>query len=194
MGPPLKEVELGAAARDYIVATLSRGLILARLTLERLDLDRGGFVTVVPGDASAERAGQFDMGGLVQGAVITEYVAQRIVNHQHLAGDVFIAENALARCADPEHPADPPQRFCVGDGVFEYADCAQSTDVLRAISMADAGFSLNGFVTAKQSSRVRLPTHRRQASKRLLGELASATNLILVRAYDGEGFVLWERR
>ncbi|MEA3502005.1 MAG: hypothetical protein U9R47_04465 [Actinomycetota bacterium] len=192
----LTEFDLGHRGLEHVKRSLEGGLDLARLIPGLVDLTQGRCFTFLPPSTPPERRFSFLEGGLVRGVAASSVFSTLVLGALLSARyGLLVAENALARCGDPVLDGEPAERFCVGNDVYEYvtAEAATRDAIKRAFRTADAGYTLNAIVTTP-TRRVSLPRSRAIASGTVLGEVAEHTALVLTRAYDGEGFVVWVPR
>lgn len=186
------EFDMGTAGCGYLHDTFSQGLTLAKRVLERTDLSAGRVTTWAPSNTPASRLLSWDEGGLVPASLVTKMVVDTItLQMPTITNAVMVAENALAHCSDPIVRQAPVGRFCYGEEVYEYTTALGGRgEVNKALRRADADFSLNAVVASRTASG---PVGRAPGLD-FLEELASGVCLLLARAYDGEGFVVWRRR
>lgn len=192
MSHDLIEIELGAAGQHHVKDHLMTGGTLAKFLLGQVELDEGVTSALVPPGTSIDRACRFDEGGLM--ASSQSYTEAGVLISSLLAAAtndmVFVAENAMARVGDPDVELER-WRFALGSEVCEYRTGAHSTptDVRDALVTANASYTLNGFVLPLPRTK-RLPEFCATADQSLLEDFGRP-RLVLVRAYDGEGFVFW---
>jgi hypothetical protein len=192
----LMEFDLGRRGLEHVEGALEGGLTLAQLVRSAVDLSQGRCFTFLPSSTLEERRFNFLEGGLIRVAsansVFATLVQGALLSARH---GVFVAENALARREDPVLDREPTERFCFGDDIYEYvtAEAVRRDAIAEAIRMADAGYTLNA-VIATPTEGISLPRSRATASETVLREVAEHVALVLTRAYDGEGFVVWVPR
>ena len=184
----LRQRRLGDAGRRRVRDCVAAGLTLGRLLAEQLDFERGVATTFAPPGASDARLLQWDEGGLLRAPVGW----QRLVDHLGLwlgrRDRVLVAENVLARPPDPVLRHASGSRFFVADEVYEYLVAGSAEGSIEAtLRRADAGYSLNAVVTSVE----RGPQAIEDVG--FLHQLVSRVEVVVTRAYDGEGFVVWDR-
>jgi len=189
----LTEFDLGVQGMQHVKRSLEGGLGLSRLIVESFDLNVGRCFTLLPSSTPQRTTLDFLEGGL-QKVNTTNMVFATLLQGVLLTTSfgILVAENSLARCDDPIIDGEPVHRFCVKGAVYEYVP---SRDITRkgiesAIRIADAGYRLN-LVATTPRRKISLPRSRSTANEGVLHDLALGAAIVLVRAYDGEGFVAW---
>ncbi len=187
-------VSVGQQGAEYLHSAFEGGLSLAQEVLRSVDISEGACVSLVPGGARDDLVDDFARGGLGPTGVAVAGLATVVEERQTVGGGVFIAENAMAKPSDPTSPEDPAARFSFGEEVYEYSRAVEaSVGRLEAlIQHADAGYSMNAVLSTSDVAR-ELPEHLGSIDSERLRRLAAGAVMLVARAYDGEGFVLWQR-
>lgn len=183
---PLDRVDLGADGISRVSSALSDGLTLARLVLEGTDLSAGRAYAMVPRGIPRPRLLRWDEGGLMssdQGLKAVSAELRPLLQGPH---SVLVAEDALASASDPVIQKQSGGCFTYSKEVYEYGVAPADRDGIEScLRMADAGYTLNAVV----AQGVEPPAN--PEDERYLRRIAEGTRLVVTRAYDGEGFVLW---
>lgn len=184
---PVQRRDITNLATPWLRTRLSRGKLLSRTVLHRIDLDNGTAVTFVEPNVADASLVRWEVGGIASCRSSTDQLVKTI--HESIQGQqlYFVAENADARASDPHLRRAGGKRFCVGDDVYEFVSPGASEDDIRqCIYRADAGYTLNGFVI----SLGRTPSSVETVE--LFQNIPAGPEIIVVRAYDGESFVVWQ--
>lgn len=189
-----EKVSLGEEARAYIQRSLRAGLTLGGLIARRINLAEGDVFAFLPQDVDHRAFSEFRYGGIARHASAAARVEERI---REFSGRqppaLFVAENAVAACTDPLVQKYATSTFCYRGEVYHWLELkeVEPQDVLATMRMANSGWLLNCLVSSLAS-----PGDPRFALTNCtittLDVLADRTELVVVRAYDGEGYVVWQ--
>jgi hypothetical protein len=203
-------VTLGPMAMDYLRLRLGQGRSLSRELSRHSDLERGVTFTLLPANVAESAAYQFERGIISEStrppihtvpsglkiqakpnsdAAYGEVLASRLAA---LPGSRLLIEDALAKPTDSGLARSPiPFWIFDDDVIFAVPHAADAGHIGAALSFARSW----GMVAAltqvdgqpTQDSPVHLTAHQ-------LISFAENASLILVEAYDGEGYIVWEKR
>ena len=207
----LERYVLGEAGIAYIRERLSAGKTLSSLLLQRLDLEKGHAWSWLPVGITDEQAMRFDDGGvtlLEMGERPQRFGRWEPVYNQSkplLVSriEAFLKQNERAYCLfeDPEasksdpgiqvHP-EMPLAF-VHDEVYVLLNhrLATPSDIEFGISWMGAWWGYPA-VLATVPAAAKLLIPRTEINHEQLGEIVNHVALLFFKAYDAEGFVLWE--
>ena len=187
-------VSVGQQGVEYVELAFEHGLSLAHAVLRSVDLPAGDCLALVPSDIGEGIVPDFAHGGLGQSRATVSGLASLVAERLRVDGGAFIAENAMARSSDPVRPDDPAARFSFDEEVYEYALAEQATvsRLASLIQLADAGYSMNAVLSTAHVGG-ELPERLAPIDSEKLRRVAAGAVLLVARAFDGEGFVLWER-
>jgi hypothetical protein len=212
----LKEIKLGKEGRDFIRGYLADGKTMSQYLLQYCNFKNGEVVTNLPSDISVEEAKQFSAGGKhrdFQGAVKRILVGgktwmtmvEKPDTDAHLAGiirdflgkgrPICIFEDALSSPTDRWIKSEDERIRIMDDEVYFVLDKRDAIDeekIARTIRDAYHGWHL---VSAMSSlpSKDRLSMKRRNLAKGSMRAIAETAEKIAVLAYDGEGYVVWDK-
>lgn len=182
----LVRFDLGEAGRHRVVESLSAGLQLGAQLAAEFERGTGDAFTFAPSGSDGARLLRWDQGGLLAAPDGMQHLAHHLQNRLMEPMRLLVIENAMAHRTDPVLSANGGRRFFVGDEVYEYVGPgADVTQIEECPLRADAGYSLNGLLAVAP----RLP--RVAEDHHFLTTLRP--ELLITRAYDGEGFVLLDR-
>lgn len=193
---PYERLSLGDEARAYVERQiLEGGLTLSRLVLERLRPGEGVLFTHLPPDLEPGQARDFDHGGVARLSSSEQALEQLLWERGSLLETgVFVAENAVASCADPIVRENPRGTFCYGEEVYSWVSCEASRrpDVRGALSRAASGWVLVAMLSSVPAHLGEPRLALRGCGRETLKALAERAELVVVGAYDGEGYVVWD--
>lgn len=212
----LKEVKLGNEGRDFIRKRLAKGKTLSRFLLQYCDLRNGEVVTYLPGDISDEEARRFSTGGKLRvpqgstervlasdGTWLT--IERKLNTDTHLAGIIrdFLGKNqplclfedAKSRPTDPGIQREDGRIKILDDEVYfalGKRDAVNEEKIARTIKDA---YSIWHFLCVMSSlpEKVLLSVRGRSLTEDDVKALAEGAERIAVGAYDGEGYLVWDK-
>lgn len=208
-----QEIRLGKESIDYVVECLKKGKSLASKLLLYIDFKQGSAKTFAPAQLDAPALAAFRTGGkfptapkedwqqLKGGGVAVpiinadDYLARAIHDFLALSDQrLCIFENALA------HPTDPyVHRLSSAISVFEqdvYHTLTAGDDLSRIQQTVREAGSIPIFIGAMTSWHAECPKVLSQhvsLTPSCLSGLAQLAQGVIVGAYDGESYVLWEK-
>ena len=179
----------------HLESSLSQGKALSRLVLKSIDLANGQVFAFLPPAAPDEAIRHTDTGGLLKASVSEDAAVLTVVDHlRKLKSAILIAEHALARCSDPHITAKPAKWFCYQDQVYYWiADSSVNADGVHQVLRNGRSWLNTGFVCSV-GSLSEAEAGLANPTPKLLADLAQGVALILVSAYDGEGYIFWQKR
>lgn len=214
-----REITLGPEATEYIRKCLDDRNTLARYLLQKLDLGRGRVVTFLPSDVTAEAAKQFTTGGKLpmppesqwryaegEGskwtmvpipdtdsylvAIIEAFLSAK-------EGRVCIFEDALSRPNDPILSRSAARLLTFHNEVYHFLSgrAVKSSQIRQTIRQAKSIPLFIGALTSvpeKSSFSHKARKITITSDERLRG-LAARSEKIVVGAYDGEGYLIWNK-
>lgn len=203
MPPKLRETHYQEArfpkgAQQYIRECLEEGNSLARHLLTQLDPDSGTVSAFLPPHVAPDSATRFRYGGIAhaeesEACLIT--LVQAFLSRRERRLCLF--ENALAQPHDPVL-ASAETRLCIfKDEVYHFLS-EQDNDsqkIRQTIRAAASPYLCIGVLTSlPQESQILCETQRViLTSDEVLRGLAERAETIVVGAYDGEGYLIWQR-
>jgi hypothetical protein len=212
-----KRIILGPKAIEYVRKRLARGHALSRHVLEKVDLGHGQVTTALPRNADLEKLWNFEEGILPSppqsewrrftsknghGTVMIpkpQFSSYAIKTIQSFllsgTGRLCVFENALAEPDDLVLQRYKSRMVTFQDEVYHLivAGNDSDTDIEQAISEAGSSLDLNGVLTSLPGDEAKLSA-RREITPDMLSIMAQRVDKILFRAWDGEAFLVWNRR
>ncbi len=208
------EVALGAEAAEYIKGILRNGKTLAKCLLERPDLEQGKIVTFLPPSVSAEAAREFNWGGKFPTPPESEWMrgADCVIvpipgNYDYLDGRIkTFLRGGSGRFCIMEDFCSQPGDLCLADSRTPIATFGQDVYVFlpsgdfeqntieQAMGEANTNIAVEIGALTSLPDTTNFPFHgERDLSLDELRILAQRAETLFIGAYDGEGYLIWER-
>jgi hypothetical protein len=198
-----QEHPLGPEANEYVRDVLEYGHSLARHLLRSRDLTVGRVVTRIAPDANTDELEKFEWGGKYYPEPISgrrrtpvDDLASYILSCLDATEErVCVFENHLGRRTDPWLEQAQSRVLFLGEEVYHVisSEDADLDSTKAAINEAEDVTLLVGVLSVwPQDSR--LSSERREITDEELRAIAQRAEKIIVRAYDGEGYLIWESR
>jgi hypothetical protein len=190
----LHRVPLGSVAVPYLESSFSDGKTLSHLVLKSIDLTAGAVFTFLPPGSDARALRNFETGGLMKASGSEDAAVATIGEELRVRKSaIFVAEHALARCSDPGIQAKLAKWFCYQDEVYFWiADSGVSDRDVRQVLRNGRSWLNTGFVCSVASVG-EVQAGLENPTLQTLKDLAQGVVLILARAYDGEGYIFWQK-
>ncbi len=206
---------LGPGAAVYIREQLEQGSLLGKLILDRLDLEAGqSWTYVAPGVEEAtlhdfrhgciaphlpELIHHRDYGSAVEQVntpserIITALIHQHMRQGEH---SYFVVWGGYARSTDPWLAELPPNErmFFHDDSVYWYLDHGADSEEEAAEALGSTPFWNRIGALAKVPGRDGFIHPRQNVTDEELRAIADGTEMLVIGAYDGEGYVVWSER
>jgi hypothetical protein len=204
---------VGKQAVAYIQEQLKQGGVLSRLLLRYLELGPGVAWTYVPAEVDQAIVDDLAYGSVAAPVARESYVVSdgyavvpvvapsrpiivgMIVRFLRSHSDAYcVFEDALVRASDPVMKAENAHYMAYGDEVLYYAsrEDADLATVSRLMSLAEH-YLLTG-VLSRVAKGTRIFQPQKPLSSHELELIVRGTETIVLRAYDGEGYVAWSKR
>lgn len=215
MKTPFEKFKLGAAGIQFVRQYLSNGLTLAQLLLEKLPLDKGTVITFLPEGVTKEESEEFESGGKIKtdpslretrvsedgrkwiftpvqdnlALIMPHLLAYMSENHVR----VCIFENASGGAQDPCIVKIHSNIYLYHNEVYHFVNSANidSSSVETAIREAHS-YRLLGIGARVIGEKYR-DTQKRTVNIDELKMFAENTEMLIVCAYDGEGYLIWTK-
>ena len=187
----LTEFALGADAVRYMREELANGHGLARHLLD-LPLDQGSVSTHLPAGVSKADLLDFGSGGVGSGEENLR-AAELIKERMSQAADgspICVVEHPVASKGDRFLRRRQWPLFSVGDDVYLFAYAEEPIENVRRIVKEAHWYPGIGVASSLPSGSPVL-TDGDEADPELLKTLAQRAQLIIVAAYDAEGWLVW---
>ena len=202
-----REIHFGSEAIAYVRNRLEQSKALGHYLLGNLDLDKGHVITCLPQTVGEDVAKKFQHGvfPLVPGSerhvTAPDGTTWRMTPKPNMnfwltsvmktflkAGDnrACIFEDAVARPTDPYLERVVTRRFSVSDTVYHYLlsdDAEQDEKIDQTIKQASSWLFI-GVLAALPSDFWEAPD---------LLTIVSGAQKIVIGAYDGESYLIWEK-
>jgi hypothetical protein len=175
--------ELGKRGREWLRKSLSAGLSLSHQVARAVDLTTGDAYALIPQHFPVESLLRAENFAYSIGLARDESVSVLRLVLGRFEGQLLVVEDELARATD-DLPASATAVTTYEDDVLHWCELGRNDDV--APFYESSGFPTNAFVT----DAPHLPLAR-HLSGQTLNHLASTTRLIVVSAFDAEGYIAW---
>jgi hypothetical protein len=212
-----KEVKLGLDAVEYVREYLLKGHTLSECLLQRHDLFQGAVFACVPSSVSDRTAENFRDGPLLPEPKPQTHIRQRnkdgstvtlipVPNTDNILAEIIktflertkvgacVFEEAAARPSDPCMSSSTTAWIEYNDEVYYFLLHSDATlgKIQQAIRQAASVYpGLIGVMTRMPDPE--FSSRRKRITASGLRELARNTEKIIIGAYDGEGYLIWER-
>jgi hypothetical protein len=211
-----KEYELDIISISFIRKHLLSGLTLSKQVLKFLDIEKGKVFTGMPKDIALGKLSDFDHGGIIDTnfnspifqsfqdkdgrKIIMQrvsraftYVTDTTINFlQKSDNNLLIVENVKARPTDPITIDDKSVIWIFQNEIYHpIFGKTSSEEITRTLTKADSLWTMVGFLTSLPKED-NLPL-KKEMSLDTIQNLAKNTQKIIVSAYDGEGFLIWQQ-
>jgi hypothetical protein len=210
-----KEIEVGTEGLNYIKDRLAEGNSLSQALLNSRDLASGKVTTYLPAAISDREAKQFSTGGklriprrlsvtlAIRGSNwriepkpnLDTYIVKMIRSFLGQRGSCCIFEDAKSRPTDPWIQSEDGRIKNLDDEVYYVLDEKDANDeekIARTVRDAQSGWHFVGVMSLPPRNG-RLSGGGRNLSADDLRALAERAVVILVGAYDGEGYLVWSK-
>jgi hypothetical protein len=189
-----REVLLGKAAAGYIEDRLANGLGLARRVLAAHQIAAGRMRTLVPAESAESVVEKFEQGGLIRSPAAYEWYVDWVRKFLCSGADhLCVLENSMAQAGDSGLLDRRKSRLVLSGNEVYHVICAHevTTENLKvAISEARSAWISLGFMTHAPPS---WNLSSRMFSPADLAYMAKNVEGVVVDAYDGEGWLVWEK-
>ena len=197
-----EEHVLADEANEYVRDCLEYGHSLSRYLRHRPDLAHGKVIVRLPLGADVEDLDRFEWGGKYPKASDGQFKPQA---EQDLAflirrflqegkGRACVSENYLARRTDPWLAHAKSRILFFGEEVYHVIDRqdVESDSIDAAIREAESPTIFVGVLSTLRQG-FRLPPVKTDMDTDQLRVLAEEAEKLIVRAYDGEGYLIWNK-
>jgi len=194
-----KELELGEQGMFYICDCLRNGKSLGRRLLTLLNRECGQVAALLPQDVDLKRmpelVSEFRYGGISRiGGTLTclSKMTQEFLTTD--SSHICIIEDTIAQREDGWLAAcDAPALF-LGSDVYYFLSSEHHDDLeeIRKIVSALDAQRVTGVMTSLPEGKAS-PNGRQEITLEDVDEFASRAQMIVVDAYDGEGYLIWRR-
>lgn len=209
-----REIQFGPEAIDYIKGRLALGKTLAAYLLQHAELNSGRVVTLLPSDVNYESATQFEYGGKLptpggyEKRIIAKdrtvrrmsptpnsdsYLAGIVKAYLNMGdGRICIFEDANARSGDPFLLFRPVQYATLNEEVYYFLTRKGLNDIKIKDTIRSAASWL--FICAMTViPQGFIDSENQVFTSEQLMELAKKAEKIAIGAYDGEGYLIWNK-
>ncbi len=196
----LKKFYLGNEALGYIKDILSRGNSLSHSVLTHVKFEEGEIITYLPKDTSIEDAKLFEYGGKLESPIINK--RQLIPNTNHYLSNIIksylncsqkhicLLEDVQRKPNDFVTEIDDHSLLLNGEIFYFLIAEDKKEKIERAIEIAN---NLWHFLGVASSLPYNISFPEGYISENTLNRIAINAEIIVIGAYDGEGFLIWHK-
>jgi hypothetical protein len=209
-----KEIILGDEAKDYLKGCLREGHTLAQCILQKIYLDNGFITTVLPSYVNDKLYNDFHIGGklTVNPEDIKDGINYKIMPLPNMntylaavikaflqeeAGNICIIENALAKPCDPWITMADIKIIFYKEEVYHFLINKNLTDnmIKETILFAESIPIFIGVLATIPQEELSLFINKEnyELSFEELNIIVDGIKRIFVAAYDGEGYLIWNK-
>lgn len=189
----MHKYDLGGDGVEYVHYVLRAAKSLANEVLARQAIHEGRVTLLGPDGLDRRKLLQFRRGGLLSLRASREWLIATIMNGLAASSDRSCAvfENWLASSDDPWLVEARSKVFFFGGEVYHYCTGADDHAAVEAATAeSDALPFFWGMLSREPTTGLEPGT---RVGRETLEELAAEMSLLIVGAYDGEGYLLWNR-
>lgn len=195
----------------YFIDHIECGKTLSQLAVNRVQFRKGKFYTFLPKDAVIERLHEVALGGIIP---LNQYDASGQLIDQNtpdshiipttdrleavsLLVKVYLTQSSLHFAVIEDYLEEPSSQFSqinnvkmipYNDEVYYFLDANNSIpEIKKTILSAEQIWHSLCLLTS-----IKHPLHK-PLSTEILEAIVCNTSYVIVSAYDGEGYIIWER-
>jgi hypothetical protein len=210
-----RKFHLNSGALEYIIECLEHGHTLARFLLETQDLLSGTVFTFADQNINPGQLMDFKRGGIVPANGVRRYISANdgsrylmvaksntvneltSVTRDYLRAhpsNICIFEDPLASSSDPLDFSFEIDCLIYNEEVYYSLERSDSENdkVLNTINEANSSL-LIGVMTKSPEFFVQPSNNKKNITVSNLESFAAKAEIIVVGAYDGEGFLIWNK-
>ncbi len=207
-----RRFDFNDAANTYIRNQLRNGNSLAVELLKQCSLENGRTHAYLPADANDEAAYKFDVGGIVtRSKYKNAQIVEQIVNGQRWKpsrngvihavpliykwlmmhpATICIIEDAVSNLGDPCLEQVETAMLSYGKEIYHWVRSEDaSPDIIESVLLSGQSWRS---IWAVSSSPKDLHGMSKELTKMNIEMIARETTMLIVGAYDGEGYLVWE--
>jgi len=194
---------------DYIFSQLRDGNLLSKTILSKVNFESGKFYVLLPSDAFIDKIYAFSLGGIIPSTpcgkdryyvhCLNEEVIpkQVITTDKELSSFIFqflsknenhvaILEDVISKASDPYLKKISSDLILNGDEVYYLLNChVTEADVRCKVRLATQAWHFVGLLSSYQ--------FKCNTALEFFESLCEYCQYVIIGAYDGEGYLIWER-
>jgi hypothetical protein len=212
-----QEINLGDSAINYFRKRLEYGLTLSKYILETIDLEAGQVTTAFPKQANLENIYKFQYGGILPTSPESEwreifdndgrkhimkplpmfyaYIEKNIRSFlSNSPRNICLFENAYAGASDGASRKYQSQIAIFQNEIYHLVVPGKDSNnnIEQVINESGTSLNLIGILTTLDVKYSMISTGQRLTSH-MLKDIAGQTEKLILRAYDGESFLVWHK-
>jgi hypothetical protein len=198
------------AAIDHIARILGQGHTLAMFLLESINVRLGTIFVLAPGALDSAQVVQFDQGHFPQGAVTKVVLGElqsvspiadsesqlvEVISNKLVRGNACLLENAMARSGDTWLEKTESRVITHGTEIYHVLletdrDEEKIRNAIREARQFPVFIGATGQLLRDTASSLVTAGVVRTDDLKVFAE---STQTVVVGAYDGEGYIVWDR-
>lgn len=212
----LEITRLGAEALLYIKEFLADGRTLSQLLLQSRNIENGSVITFLPPGTSSEVAVQFTTGGKLPphsnesekeitaddgsrwrmvpkpdtSAQLVEIIQNFLLDNQR---NIAVLEDSSAAPTDPWLLSSGTRLLTYDDEVFHCLGSVDANEPERILNTINVATSWRFVAALTRLPKGTFAESTRELNSEEIRILAHETKIIIVGAYDGEGYLVWQQ-
>lgn len=184
-----------AAALRWLRHSLGQGEALSLATLETMERCEGRSYALLPGDLEPKLKLDFDGILGLDGGPANRAMARVLDEAGPQGAACVVVEDDLSKKGDanPNRKGSLLTAF-VGQRVIHWAELGADADIdaaVTALNLGASGYPLNAFVTSTNATELGL-LDGTDVSSDIVSTMIGSLMAVIVGAYDGVSFVIWE--
>ncbi len=196
----------------YLREHLASGASLSNTVLNEVDLHKGSFFTILPQNAALERLYHFEHGGIIPAQPyghtkhyakgLKKWILPREIEtvrpevgrfiYQFITTEpqrYVLMEDAITKAGDPHLSIEHVQLALCGEDVYYLLQRTNSLDeVLYTFARVSHSWHSLAILASGEATQLS------QLSQKDLSHCCTQAAYIIIGAYDGEGYLFWERK
>lgn len=211
MSRVIKKIELDFKKTSfYFIDHVQCGKTLSKKIIERIDLCQGSFYTLLPSNAELNRLYEFSYGGIIPSisydnqkykieGVSDNFLPQQVITLSHECSDYIsfytrakekncaIIENYMLEPDSPYVNIENVKIISYNKEVYYFLDKKNSAaEIYKTIRKSTQVWHFVSLLTEVKDS---ISTF----TNRTLDQVCDTAKFVIAGAYDGEGYIFWEK-
>ncbi|RJQ24435.1 hypothetical protein C4565_09735 [Candidatus Parcubacteria bacterium] len=185
---------LNDSAREYFIRTLEYGHELDKQLLKKINSFKGNIYTYLPRKPSFSDSYQFEGGGVAKSSSSVECIICEISEYiDNKSGNICVFEDALCTPEDQFSDESIEALLSFNDEVYFCIDKNTRNENIKNILLeAEQPNFFVCVLSSKPSSDFPVLGNKLLSSVEIIN-IAERTEKVILGAYDGEGYLIWEK-
>ncbi|MBU0455439.1 MAG: hypothetical protein ABIH77_02160 [Pseudomonadota bacterium] len=207
MKDEMMQYQLDGKAKVYIEEHLAAGGMLSEIMIHRLNLNLGDVYTILPRDAHIKQIDRYKAGGILNDAGLPkgqsweqvpnldEYFSKFIFDYLSSSDDSYcLIEDVLAYSSDKNIEINGSSLLVHNKSITYFLGATSELEVvLNVVKQCKTAWHFVGILARGDVFNI-VKNTTIQISDNQLKTLCRNIQVLLLGAYDGEGYLCWERK